>query len=314
MPEVKIDGQNFDLSADVLDAILDAIGSTTNDGHEHGFLMCDGPKNITPGKKCAGNECAIKLEDCGGAPVVGEFHSHPKVISFSMSDYLHSISTAKKHPANRHLTCISLLDKGIRCKAVTHLPPPGMTFIPIDNEPNRETIKPFFTPRVNIGLEQVAKLIEGVPWDDLPPSEIVTAIDETQDVCAGTGKGPGFTDEGCPTGAYPWPEEPTGVYPWSQKQQYKSVKTPMGVAMEPIEAATILSPETEFIDIKSIETPDPDLIAMGEVMGYVNALTPLQLLKKKDADGKWIIHDGRHRLVAWKIAGFKQMPVVFVEP
>ncbi len=35
--------------------------------------------------------------------------------------------------------------------------------------------------------------------------------------------------------------------------------------------------------------------------------------QEKDADGKWIIFDGRHRLAAWRAAGYKQLPVVFLK-
>jgi len=192
--------------------------------------------------------------------------------------------------------------------------PLGKAFPSHDSEESREKIKPFFTKRIDIGLPQVAQLLAGVPWEDLPPSEVVMATDETEDICAGTGKGPDYDKKGCPVSKYPWPEEPTGKYPWEQKQSFQSVQTPEGIAMVPIPAAKMLSPETEFIDITSIETSDPSLIAMGEVQGYVNAIVPVQMLKKKDKDGKWIIHDGRHRLVAWKVAGYKVAPIVFVEP
>jgi len=329
---------------------------------------------------------------------------------------------AKSNPKKDYLLCVSLVDKGVRCKALTKVPSDELlASIPhFDTDETRAMIKPFFTKRVNIGLNQMASLLAGVAWDKLPESEDIIAVDEGEDSCAPSGSkclepagmfaqapkgsmtpeekadfdaaiaqfllmgGQGKTQLTAPewskinsisemceaivkhisksgqdvmtpdilplplshfltkycakkgslkdiiagitekvtgqgaemkskSGVW-WPTKPTGQYPWSQKKQYKSVKTPDGgVGLEPIPAAKIKSPETEFIDITSIEEPDPTLIAQGEVMGYVNALTPLQLLDQKDEKGKWIIHDGRHRLVAWKVGGYKQMPVVFVD-
>ena len=108
-----------------------------------------------------------------------------------------------------------------------------------------------------------------------------------------------------------WQKEPTGEYPWEAKQQYKSVKTPTGIALEPIPQPEFVSKETQFIDANAVEMPDPTMIHIGEVTGYVNALVPIILTQEQDAEGKWKILDGRHRVAAWRAAGYKQMPVVF---
>lgn len=313
--KMKIEEKTFDVAPELLKTMLDMMKATTADGKERGFLMCKSNDTLIPGDKCTGNECSINITDCASKPVVGSFHTHPTVISFSLADYLSGFDKAKKAGTADYLLCVSLLDKGIRCKALKEIPPASK--IPpwgtADTDKNREKVKPYWTKRVNIGLEQVAKLIAGVPWDELPESKAVIAVDEGEDVCP-SGEKECLEPAGKEPGALPWPEEPTGVYPWSSKPQFKSVKTPMGIAMEPIPQAEILSKQTEFIDIKSIETPDPELIHMGEVGSYVNAIVPVQLLERKDKAGKWIIHDGRHRLVAWKVAGYKVIPVVFVKP
>lgn len=110
-----------------------------------------------------------------------------------------------------------------------------------------------------------------------------------------------------------WQQEPTGAYPWEAKKQYKSVATPMGVSMEPIPTPELVTDQTQFIDVNDVEMPNPKLIHVGEVTGYVNALMPVMLTQEKDADGKWIILDGRHRVAAWRAAGYKQIPVVFIK-
>jgi hypothetical protein len=298
--QLKIGEKTFEATPELLQTMVDMVAQTKKDGKEHGFLMCESAAGLVPGDKCTGNQCSINITDCKGKPVAGSFHTHPTVISFSLNDYLSGFDKAKQAGTAEYLLCVSLLDKGIRCKALKEMPPAPK--IPPwgtpDTETNRQKVKPYWTKRVNISLEQVSKLIAGVPWDDLPEAKAVIAVDEGEDLCVSG-------DKECLSepGELPWPEKPTGVYPWSNKPQFKSVKTPFGVAMEPIPQAKILSKETEFIDITSIETPDSELIHMGEVGQYVNALAPVQLLKKKDKSGKWVIHDGRHRLVAWSNMG-----------
>lgn len=110
-----------------------------------------------------------------------------------------------------------------------------------------------------------------------------------------------------------WQQDPTGIYPWEAKKQYKSVKTPFGVGLEPIPQPELAQKETTFIDVNEVEMPDPGMIHIGEVAGYVNALVPIILTQEKDASGKWIIFDGRHRVAAWRAAGYKQIPVVFLK-
>lgn len=319
---IEIESKKFDLAPEIISTMLSLMEETNKDGKEHGFLMCrvDGGQ-VTAGKTCTGNQCSIALTDCGDKHEVGSFHTHPTVISFSLSDYISSAVKAKKNPKKDYLLCVSLLDKGLRCKALTKLPSDELlaSIPPFDTDETREMIKPFFTKRVNISLTQMAALLAGVSWDKLPESEDIIAVDEGEDSCAPSGSkclepAGMFAQAPKGEGGIWWPTKPTGQYPWSQKQQFKSVKMPGGgVGLEPIPAAKVKSKETEFIDITTIEEPDPELIHQGEVMGYVNALTPVQLLDQKDANGKWKIHDGRHRVVAWKVAGYKQMPVVFVE-
>lgn len=111
-----------------------------------------------------------------------------------------------------------------------------------------------------------------------------------------------------------WMEQPSGEYPWHAKKQYKSVATPGGgVGLEPIAQPEFEDKQTKFIDVRDIEIPDPKLIHIGEVAGYVNTLVPIILTGDKDAKGKFVILDGRHRLAAWRAAGYKQAPVVFVK-
>lgn len=108
-------------------------------------------------------------------------------------------------------------------------------------------------------------------------------------------------------------KEPTGVYPWEAKKQYKSVKTQFGISLEPIPQPEFVKKETEFIDISEIETPDPSLIHIGEVAQYINALVPVILTQEKNEEGKFRIIDGRHRVAAWRGAGYKVLPVVFAK-
>ena len=110
-----------------------------------------------------------------------------------------------------------------------------------------------------------------------------------------------------------WQNEPTGVYPWQAKKQYKSVMTEQGIGLQPIDQPEFQDKKTQFIDAEAIEIPDANLIAIGEVAGYINALSPVILTQEKDANGKWIILDGRHRLAAWRAGGYKQIPCVFVK-
>ncbi|MDZ4230254.1 MAG: ParB N-terminal domain-containing protein [Dehalococcoidales bacterium] len=110
-----------------------------------------------------------------------------------------------------------------------------------------------------------------------------------------------------------WTEPPSGIYPWSAKKQYKSVMTEQGIGLQPIDQPEFQDKTTKFIDAADIEIPDPSLIAIGEVATYINALSPVILTQGKDANGKWIILDGRHRLAAWRAAGYKQIPCVFMK-
>lgn len=110
-----------------------------------------------------------------------------------------------------------------------------------------------------------------------------------------------------------WQDEPTGAYPWDAKKHYKSVKTPFGISLEAIPQPEFVSNETQFINFNEVEMPDSTMIHIGETAGYVNALVPVILTQEKDADGKWIILDGRHRVAAWRAAGYKQLPVVFIK-
>jgi len=310
--EVQIDGEKFDLDPDTIDGILGAMEQTAKDGVEHGFLMCDTPQGIVPGKTCTGNQCSIHLEDCEGkGTVVGGFHSHPVVTSFSMPDYIHGVGKAKEHPQNRHLLCVSLLDKGVRCKALKTLPPEGTMFLPFDTEENREKIKPYFTKRVNISVQQLNELLDGIPWEKLTPAKPVIAIDE--------GEGPKIVEKET---IMPGAQTFEGLVEHLQtayKQmilagpKYKSELVEGKVTMLPIPPVEVISPEPEWVDIKDIESPDPALIAPGETLGYANAMTPVQVLEEK-VSGKWKIHDGRHRLMAWIAAGYKRAPIVLVKP
>jgi hypothetical protein len=71
-----------------------------------------------------------------------------------------------------------------------------------------------------------------------------------------------------------WQKEPTGVYPWEAKKQYKSVKTPMGIGLEPIPQPEFVDKRTQFIDVDTVELPDPSMVSIPEVTTYVNAWLP----------------------------------------
>lgn len=109
-----------------------------------------------------------------------------------------------------------------------------------------------------------------------------------------------------------WQKEPTGEYPWHAKKQYVTKKSEMGLGLEPIEQPSMKDKKTQFINARDVELPDPGLISIGEVASYVAVLVPVILTGDKDAHGKWIIHDGRHRVAAWRAAGYEQIPVVFM--
>jgi hypothetical protein len=321
---VKIDikGQVFDVSPDVLDGILSAMTQTAQDGVEHGFLMCELPdKTVVKGKECVGTSCSINLTDCkkAGGKTVGNFHSHPDVISFSLSDYIHSIQVAKEHPDKKQLMCVALKDAGIRCKALTSMPPDDFSLPSLeDNEQNRSLIKPFFTKKVSIGKNQIHELLSGKKWEQLSPEDQIIAIDEGDvvvptELFSGIGQvqGGGMAKKSLVEVAQQFINEPTGKYPWETKTVTKSVATPMGVGLEMAGMPTLESDETKFVATRDIEIPDPSLIHYGEVAGYIAAISPVILTKNKDDNGKWKILDGRHRLAAWRAAGYKQVPVVF---
>lgn len=320
-----IDGQKFDVHSSVVSQILNSMFETNVDGKEHGFLMCETPKGITTGKFCNGNECSIHLTDCKGkGPTIGNFHSHPDVISFSLADYMHSIGVADQHPQNKQLMCVALKDSGVRCKAVTGFPPQELVkqlvMMP-DNDTTRGLIKPFFTKKVNISVQQLKELQSGVPWDKLSPSEQIIAIDEGDDLCASGGKeclapeiGGKPMAKNLVQIAQEYIKEPSGKYPWETKNVTASVAGPMGgIGLEKKGMPELVSRETEFIPTTDIELPDPKMLAYGEVAGYIAAISPIILTQQKDKDGKWKILDGRHRLAAWRAAGYKQTPVVFTK-
>lgn len=320
--KIDIKGQVFDVSPDVLDGILSAMTQTAQDGVEHGFLMCELPdKTVVKGKECVGTSCSINLTDCkkAGGKTVGNFHSHPDVISFSLSDYIHSIQVAKEHPDKKQLMCVALKDAGIRCKALTSMPPDDFSLPSLeDNEQNRSLIKPFFTKKVSIGKNQIHELLSGKKWEQLSPEDQIIAIDEGDvvvptELFSGIGQvqGGGMAKKSLVEVAQQFINEPTGKYPWETKTVTKSVATPMGVGLEMAGMPTLESDETKFVATRDIEIPDPSLIHYGEVAGYIAAISPVILTKNKDDNGKWKILDGRHRLAAWRAAGYKQVPVVF---
>jgi hypothetical protein len=321
---VKIDikGQVFEVSPEILQGILDDMGETAKQGVEFGFLMCDTPQGITKGEECTGNACSINLHGCEGqGPVIGNFHSHPEVISFSLGDYITSLHRAKDHPQNKQLMCVALKSDGVRCKAVTSLPPKGFTVPMVDTDENREKVKPFFTKKVSISKEQISELLKGTPWEKLSPENEIIAIDEGDvvvptDIFAGVGpvasKGGGMPTKGLIEVAQEYINEPTGKYPWKTKTVTKSVKLPNGqIALEMAGMPTLESDESQFIPTRDIEVPDPGMIAYGEVAGYISALSPIILTKEKNEAGKFKILDGRHRVAAWRASGYKQIPVVF---
>ena len=326
----KIEGQSFDVNSKSIDLILTDMFETNLDKKEHGFLMCDTPdEGVIPGEHCHGNECSIQLTDCKakGGVTVGSFHSHPEVISFSLTDYIMAAARAQDHPEKKGLLCVSLKDAGVRCKAVKKMPPEELInqlFIMPDNDTTREMIKPFFTKKVNISVQQLKELQSGVAWDKLTPSEEVIAIDEGDDVCAPSGKGC-LGKEGYPApgkGGQPmaktliqvaqeYIKEPTGKYPWETKEVSASVASPFGVAKSAKKMPELVSRETQFIKAEDIELPDPKMLAYGEVAEYIKAFSPIILKQEKNEKGQWKILDGRHRLAGLRASGYTQIPVVF---
>ncbi len=321
---VNIKGQSFDLDASILNGILEAMGQTAIDHVEHGFSLCQTPTNkLMPGKKCVGKACWIHLEPCTpeeGIPA-GSFHSHPDVISFSTADYVMDSIKAKNHPDNKALMCVALEDQGVRCKAQIKQPPNDKLNLlqkyiehKIDNEHTRGIIKPFWTERVDVGTDTINKLLAGESWDSIPPSEKICAIDEGPEQMVGNitcAKEEITMAKTLMQVAQEYIKEPTGQYPWETKKVTKSIKTEGGVGIESAGMPDLISMETKFIRTTDVEIPDPDLIHIGEVAGYIAALSPIILTDTKDKDGKYKIHDGRHRLAAWRAAGYKQIPVVF---
>ena len=181
MPKVVIDGQSWNLSDGVLQGMLDAIETTTHEGVEAGFSLCDTGTEIVPGPMCKGSQQCIAIKDCAGkGHRAGDFHSHPKIISFSQSDYLLAMQKAYQHPQQRSLLCVGLLDAEVRCKALQSLPSKeNLAKIPVlDTEKNREKVKPYWTKKVAIPLDYIAKLLAGVAWEELPPATPTVAIDE----------------------------------------------------------------------------------------------------------------------------------------
>lgn len=335
----KIGNQTFDVNSKTVSMILNDMFETKLGGNEHGFLMCETEEGVIPGQHCHGNACSVHITDCKGlGHTTGSFHSHPEVISFSLSDYIHAIARANENPDKKGLLCVGLGDKGIRCKAIEEMPPvelaQQLSVMP-DNDTTRGMIKPFFTKRVNISVEQLKKLKDGVPWDELPPAEEVIAIDEGEDVCAPSGKqclaNPMHdlplnlwkqgqeSQGGQPMAktliqiAQEYIKEPSGKYPWEIKQVTKSVKTEMGIGLEAAGMPKLENEETQFIPTKDIEIPDPSMLAYGEVAQYISAFSPIILTKEKDKNGRWKILDGRHRLAGLRASGYKTVPVVFAK-
>lgn len=317
---VDIGGQKFDLDTTILDGILNAMGQTSSDGLEHGFQFCQLPSgDITAGKKCTGNACSINITDCAdvGGVRVGDFHSHPEVISFSLGDYMSSVSKAQESPGNKYLLCVSLLNEGVRCKALKKMPPKSvlLSIHGPDTDEEREKIKPYFTEKVNISKDMINKLKAGTPWEKIPAADAVIAIDEGDVVVPKPKKivtKPASDKQSIlMQAAANYTNTPTGIYPWGAKNVTQSVKTAHGIAMQPQEMPELVSELTQFVATDSVETPDPALIHVGEVAGYIGAISPIILTEKKDAEGKWKILDGRHRVAAWRAAGYQRMPVVF---
>ncbi|MFA5377974.1 MAG: ParB/Srx family N-terminal domain-containing protein [Dehalococcoidia bacterium] len=320
-----IDGEKFEVNSKVVDMILNDMFETKLDGHEHGFDMCETPSGLVPGKHCHGNQCSINIQDCKGkGAATGNFHSHPDVMSFSLADYLHSIGQANAHPDDKQLMCVSMLDKGVRCKAVKGFPPEELVsqlLMMPDNDTTRGKIKPYFTKKVTISVQQLKELQSGVPWDKLTPAEEIIANDEGEDVCAPSGKqclAPEIGGQPMAKNliqvAQEFIKEPSGKYPWDTKEITASVAGPAGgIGLVKKGMPELVSRETEFIKTTDIEIPDPKMLAYGEVASYIQAISPIILTQEKTADGKWKILDGRHRLAAWRAAGYKQIPVVFTK-
>ena len=181
MPKVVIDGQQWNLSDGVLQGMLEAIETTVKQGVEAGFSFCDTGTEIVPGPMCKGSKQCIAIKDCAGkGHWAGDFHSHPQVISFSQSDYLHAMQRAYQHPQQRSLLCVGLLDAEVRCKSLKSLPPKEelAKVSVLDTEKNREKVKPFWTKKVAIPLTHIAALLAGTPWEQLPVATPTVAIDE----------------------------------------------------------------------------------------------------------------------------------------
>lgn len=332
MPIFEIGNHSFDVDASIIEGILESEAETSADGKEHGFLMCQTPSGvITKGKKCHGDACSIQLTDCKGiGTTAGSFHSHPTVISFSLGDYLAAVARAKEHPQNTSLDCVSLLDKGIRCKALKQMPPDALLaklVMMADTDESRSKIKPFFTEKVTISNDALEQLLAGTKWSDLPASTDIEAVDEgpnhpqdkeetpesvMMELIGGMiGGGGGGKQSALMQAAANYEKPPTGVYPWSSKQVTASVAGPMGVGLVSKGMPELVSEETQWVKTTDIEVPDPSLIHTGEVAGYIKALSPIIMTQQKNPDGTMKILDGRHRVAAWRASGYLQIPVVY---
>lgn len=316
--KIDIEGQDFDLNPEIISGILDAMESTAKDGLEHGFTMCQTDNGITPGTKCTGNSCSIKLLGCPTGKKIGSFHSHPDVISFSLGDYVSSVHEAKENPENKYLLCVGLLNKGIRCKALKEMPTDKFlkTIPHIDSNFTRDMIKPYYTKKINISAESLKKLLAGAPWSEIDTQTEVVAIDEGDVVAPSAAisaiSEPETPKESLLAYAAKFTEKPSGKYPWGTKQVTMSVAGPAGgVGLVNKEMPTLESDVTQWVETDNIEIPDPSLIHLGEVSGYMGAMSPVILTKLKDDKGKYKILDGRHRLAAWRASGYTKVPVVF---
>jgi hypothetical protein len=324
---IDLEGQSFDLQPAILDGMLDAMNQTAKDGLEHGFSMCKTPEGIVPGPKCVGNNCSIHITGCQVGQRIGGFHSHPDVISFSLGDYVVSAKEAKENDEKKYLLCVSLLDKGVRCKALKKVPSDSFlkTIPPIDSDFSRGMIKPYYTKKINLSVESLQKLMSGTPWSEIDTQTEVIAIDEGDKVvppeASETPALNGNDESEVPEPTEPkeslmayakkFTQPPTGKYPWGTKQVTASVATGQGIGLQPASMPTLVDDKTQFIPAEDIEIPDPGLIAYGEVAGYMAAMSPIILTQLKDEKGKHKILDGRHRLASWRASGYQQIPVVF---
>lgn len=154
--------------------------------------------------------------------------------------------------------------------------------------------------------------VEGIKFENLPPARQEDAKSTIVKVCKTKTFGYAITD-------YMVEQMGFEMTPALEEVIAEAARTsPTGILQagkhlwEESVSANISS-DTVLVGLDKVETPDPKGISAGEVKQYANALRPIQLTNNKNAKGEYVIHDGKHRIAAWRSAGYMVAPCVFVK-